>query len=94
MASSHRAAVTIVCAHVAFWVNGLESDTVRYITIVKGVVTVSYSARNWPQYIHDVSIVIKQIKSQHFFAHRQNCHDISSMTTAARCEPVISYIEC
>ena len=50
---------------------------------------VSYFARNWPRYIHDVSIVIKQIKSQHFFAHRQKCRDISSMATADRCEPGI-----
>ena len=31
MPGSHRTAVTIFCAHVAFWVYGLESDTVRYI---------------------------------------------------------------
>ena len=37
MQGSHRTAVTILCAHVAFLVYGLESDTVRYITAVKGV---------------------------------------------------------
>ena len=37
MPGSHRRAVAILCAHVAFWLNGLESDMVRYITIVKGV---------------------------------------------------------
>ena len=30
-------AVTILCAHVAFCVYGLESDTIRYMTVVKGV---------------------------------------------------------
>ena len=29
--------VAILCAHVAFGVYGLESDTVRYITVVKCV---------------------------------------------------------
>ena len=41
MPGSHRTAVAILCAHVAFWVYGLESDTVRYITVsreLKGVV--------------------------------------------------------
>ena len=39
MASSHRATVTILFAYiyVAFWLYGLESDTVRYITVIKGV---------------------------------------------------------
>ena len=35
MASSHRAAVTILCTHVAFLVYGLDTDTVLYITVVK-----------------------------------------------------------
>ena len=50
---------------------------------------VPYGARNWPWYIHDVSILIKQFKSRHFLAHRQKCLNISSMPTAARCEPGI-----
>ena len=37
MPGSHRTAVTILCAHVAFWVYGLENDTLRNITVAKGV---------------------------------------------------------
>ena len=37
MLGSHRTAVAILCAHVDFWMNGMESDMVRYITAVKGV---------------------------------------------------------
>ena len=47
---------------------------------------VSYGARNWTRYIHDVSIGIKHIKSRQFLAHRPKCRDISSMPTADRCE--------
>ena len=47
MPSSHRTAVAILCVHVSFLVYGLESDTVRYITVVKDV---SYVARNWPRF--------------------------------------------
>ena len=52
MPGSHRTAVTILCAQVAFGVYGLESDTVRHITIVTDVERcwkVSYGARNWPR---------------------------------------------
>ena len=37
MPGAHRTSVTILCVHVAFWMYALESDTVRYITVVKGV---------------------------------------------------------
>ena len=86
MPGSHRAAVTILCAHVCFGAYGFKSDTIQYIAVV------SYGARNWPRYIHDVTILIKQIKSRHFFSHRQKFRDISSMHTAARCEPAITPI--
>ena len=90
MARSHRSAVTILYAHLAFWVYGLEIDTVRYITVVKGVERCR-TVREIGHDIHDVSNVIKQIKSPHFFAHRQNCRDIfKSMPTAVRCERAIS----
>ena len=52
----------------------------------KGVVR----CENWPRYIQDVSILIKQIESRQFFAHRQKCRDISSMPTAARYELAIT----
>ena len=79
--------MTILCAYVAFWVYGLESDMVRYIPVVKGVERFRTVREIGQDFIQDVSIVIKQIKSRHFLAHRQKCRDISSMHTAARCEP-------
>ena len=93
MPGSHRAAVTILCAYVAFCVYGLESDMVRYyIPVVKSVERFRTVREIAHDFIHDVSIVIKQIKSRHFLAHRQKCGDISSMATAARCEPGITFI--
>ena len=46
-------------------------------------------SRNWPIYIHNVSILITQIKSRQYFSHHQKCRDISSVPTADRCEPAI-----
>ena len=93
MPGSHQAAVTILCAHMAFWVHGLESDTVRYITVVKGVEMCPTVWEIGHNIIHDVSILIKQIKSRPFFAHRQKCSDISSMPTVAWCELAITYLK-
>ena len=89
MQSSHGAAVTILCAHMSFWIHDLESDTVWYITFVKGVERCCTVREIDHDIIHDVSILIKQIKLLQFFAHRQKCRDISSMPTAAWCELAI-----
>ena len=63
----------------------LEIPRVGQIEVGQGVVR----CENWPRYIHDVSIVITQIKSRHIFAHRQHCRDIAGMPTAARYERTI-----
>ena len=54
MQGSYRTAVTILCAHVVFWVYGLKSDMVRYITVVKGVVR----CEKLTIYEHNVSVLI------------------------------------
>ena len=68
------------------WHGAIHNDCLRYRKV-------SYCARNWPWYTYDLSILIQQIKSRYFFAHRQKCLDILStcMPTAARCEPGISH---
>ena len=88
MESSHRTAMTYTLRPRGFWGVLLESNTTRYITVAKGVVRCEKLATIYT--IHDLSIVIKQIKSRHFFAHRQKCRDISSMPTADRYELAIS----
>ena len=67
---------------------------VRYITVVKGVESFRTVREIGHYFIHDVSIVIKPIKSRHFLklARRQKCRDILSMPTDARCEPDIRKI--
>ena len=52
MPGSHRTAVTILYAQVAFRVYGLGSDTVRHITVVKGVVRCEKLATIYTLYIN------------------------------------------
>ena len=89
MPDSLRAAVTILCAHVSVCVHGLESETVRYITVIKGVERCRTVREIVHDIKHDVSILIKQIIARQLFAHRQKCSDISIMPTADWCEPAI-----
>ena len=87
MPGSHQAAWLYFAPTWLFVCTVWKVKTIRYIAVIKGVVRCR-TVREIGHYmiIHDVSILTKQIKARHFFAHRQKWRDIASMPTAARCE--------